>query len=505
MAQNCKVRKKRPTFFRLFFYFFRGLNVRGIQDSTKRLNVLEWLKGNHIDYPCSVADINLIADTHCHNPNTAGKWAKQWSLDKNNSIWSLGSSNRKGVAILFNDNFRIKYPDMKISHVLNDSRGRFIKCILTVNECKFRILVVYAPNNPLERAQFFLDLADIIKDGVEDAENIYGGDWNCTWNTILDRLNCVSKNNDTGRANLDYICNLFDLEDIWRRRNPYDREYSWTGQGKYSRIDYWLTSRSLNSQIDKVNYCFAPFTDHSAINLVINTEEVKRGKGTWKMNSGHLLHNEFKEGFLEMWTKWQAKKENYSDIKVWWDVGKKRIQSFAQKYALEYNASNRSKLKEIEEKIDLLKKANADYQHLQKEYEDIFANKAKGAQIRSRAQWWEEGEKSSKYFFGLEKRNFKEKSWTKTFDKNGQTLFGTQAIQARQVEFYKDLYKSQNLSNNDSEREYFLGSENCVDSSNRLSEESKRNLDSDISIDEIKRSLIKMNNNKSPGPDGIIL
>ena len=46
-------------------------------------------------------------------------------------------------------------------------------------------------------------------------------------------------------------------------------------------------------------------------------------------------------------------------------------------------------------------------------YEDIFANKSKGARIRSRAQWWEEGEKSSKYFFGLEKRKAREKSWSK--------------------------------------------------------------------------------------------
>ena len=483
---------------------FRGLNVRGIQDSTRRLNVLEWLKGNHIDYPCNiVADINLISDTHCHSPNAADKWAKQWSLNRKNSIWSLGTSNRKGVAILISDNFRMKYPDMKISHVSNDSRGRFIKCILTVNECKFRILVVYAPNNPLERIQFFLDLAEIIKDGVEDAENIGGGDWNCTMNTLLDRLNCVSKHNDSGRSNLNYLCNLFDLEDIWRRRYPTEREYSWTGKGKYSRIDYWLTSRSLNSQVDKVFYCFAPFTDHSAINLIINTEEVKRGKGTWKMNSDHLLHNEFREGFLDMWGKWQLKKGNYSDIKMWWDVGKKRIQSYARSYALEYNALNRSKLREIEQKIDLRKKANADYQSLQREYEDIFSNKTKGAQVRSRVKWWEEGEKSSKYFFGLEKRNFKEKSWTKIFDINGQTLFGTQAIQARQVEFYKDLYKSQNLSNNDAERDFFLGSPNSTNSTYKLSEESKQLLDADISIDEIKRSLIKMNNNKSPGPDGI--
>ena len=65
---------------------------------------------------------------------------------------------------------------MKVTNISNDSRGRFIKCILTINDCKFRILVVYAPNNPLERIQFFLDLAEVLNDGVEDAENICGGD-----------------------------------------------------------------------------------------------------------------------------------------------------------------------------------------------------------------------------------------------------------------------------------------------------------------------------------------
>ena len=88
-------------------------------------------------------------------------------------------------------------------------------------------------------------------------------------------------------------------------------------------------------------------------------------------------------------------------------------------------------------------------------HEDLFSNKTKGAQIRSRAQWWEEGEKSSKYFYGLEKRKAREKSWSKIFDKNGQTLLGTESIQKRQVEFYKELYKSQNLSNSASERNFF--------------------------------------------------
>ena len=443
-----------------------------------------------------------MSDTHCNSPNAAKKWSKEWSLDKKNSIWSLGTAKRKGVAILFNDKLRENHPDMKVSHISNDSRGRFIKCILTINECKFRILVVYAPNNPLERIQFFIDLLEVLNDGIEDAENICGGDWNCTMDTILDRLNCISKHNDSGQTNLNYLCNIFDLEDIWRRRYPLNREYTWTGKGKFSRIDFWLTSRSLNSQIDKVYISFAPFTDHSAIILVINTEEVKRGKGTWKMNSDHLLHSEFRKGFEEMWNKWKLQKEIYSDMKIWWDVGKKRIQSFAQSYAMEYNALNRSKLREVEEKIDKLKKANADYQHLQKEYEDIFSNKCKGARVRSRIQHWEEGEKSSKYFFGLEKRNSKEKSWNKILDKNGHTLIGTTDIQNRQVEFYKELYTSQNLSNNEAERDFFLSSENSYQ---QLSDESKVQLDSNISLEEMKKALIKMKNNKSPGPDGICI
>ena len=184
-----------------------------------------------------------------------------------------------------------------------------------------------------------------------------------------------------------------------------------------------------------------------------------------------------------------------------WDLGKKKIKTFAQSFACQYNAINRSKLKDIEEKIDLLKKANADYQHLQKEYEDIFSNKSNGARVRSRLQWWEEGEKSSKYFFNLEKRNSKEKSWSKIFDKNGQSITGTQNIQKRQVEFYKDLYKSQNLSVNKAEKDFFLADSQHT---KKISENSKAMLDSDITFEELAKSLKKMKNNKSPGPDGIV-
>ena len=482
---------------------FRGLNIRGGQDNTKRYNMFEYLKGHHIDYPTKVADINLLSETHCRRPRQGEKWGEEWSSNEHNSIWSCGTAKQKGVAILINDRLRRNYPDMKISHILKDTCGRYIKCILTINGYKFRIVVVYAPNDPLQRIKFFIDLADIIfNDGIDDAENVFGGDWNCTLDSILDRLNCVSDQNDSGQLHLSHLCNLFDLEDIYRRRNPTTREYTWTGRGKSSRIDFWLTSRSLNGQIDQVSHSFSPFTDHSSIYLVLNTEDYKRGKGVWKMNSSHLLHTQFRNEFAKMWANWKLKKKNYTDITRWWDIGKHHIKTFAQNYALEQSVLNRSKLREIEEKIDQHKKANADFHQLQKEYEDIFSNKAKGAQIRSRTKWWEEGEKSSKYFFGLEKRNAKEKGWHKIYGEKGEVITGIAGIQKRQVEFYKGLYKSQSLANNEADYEYFLGESN---EHNTLSPESKAMLDSDVTKDEIIKSLRKMKNHKSPGPDGVIV
>ena len=61
------------------------------------------------------------------------------------------------------------------------------------------------------------------------------------------------------------------------------------------------------------------------------------------------------------------------------------------------------------------------------------------------------------------------------------------------------------MSNNENERDFFLSSPNISDNDKtyRLSEESKQLLDADISIEDIQLALKKMNNNKSPGPDGI--
>ena len=476
--------------------YIRGLNCRGLRDDETRKNMFHWLKQK---VRGRSPGINILSETHCHDRKDMTNWGREWSLNEDNSYWSMGTKHSKGVAILINDSFREAYPDMKILNVCTDPNGRYVKLILQISNCNFRILGVYAPNNGLERVKFFRSLRDLVNDSF-DAENIYGGDYNCAFDSDLDRYNC-SGSNDLGKKDLSILCNILDIEDVWRRRNPNKIEYSWTGRGKKSRIDYWLSSISLNSQIKSVFYSFAPYTDHSAINMIVNIDEIKRGPGIWKMNSSILVDQNYIEGITSLWTKWQNKKDSYADKKRWWDLGKRHIKSYSISYSKEKSMVNKCNLTEIEEKIDLMKKANADYERLQKQYEDLFSIKSKGARVRSRIKDWEEGEKSTKYFYSLEKRNAKEKSWSEILDPHGNLITGHENIQKRQLEFYQDLFRSQKNDENATTTDFFFDN---INQDCQLSEANKNMMDEDLSNDEILKALKKMPNNKSPGPDGII-
>ena len=88
--------------------------------------------------------------------------------------------------------------------------------------------------------------------------------------------------------------------------------------------------------------------------------------------------------------------------------------------------------------------------------------------------------------------------WDKILDKNGHLLHGVEHVQKRQKEFYEELYTTQNIASTREQDNFFLEHLNS-----KLTDEYKAFLDSDISIDEISKSLYLMSNNKSPGPDGI--
>ena len=73
----------------------------------------------------------------------------------------------------------------------------------------------------------------------------------------------------------------------------------------------------------------------------------------------------------------------------------------------------------------------------------IDNEKLQGCIIRSRVKWVEEGEKSSKFFFDLEKHNYMRKSIRKLKTNSGETIRDPEEIALYQRQFYEKLLTSQ--------------------------------------------------------------
>ncbi len=81
------------------------------------------------------------------------------------------------------------------------------------------------------------------------------------------------------------------------------------------------------------------------------------------------------------------------------------------------------------------------------ELDRIYEFKARGAFIRSRKKWLEEGEKSTKYLFNMEKRNVECTSMVK-LNINGKLTETVKEISRYVADFYENLYSDDNKLSN---------------------------------------------------------
>ena len=71
--------------------------------------------------------------------------------------------------------------------------------------------------------------------------------------------------------------------------------------------------------------------------------------------------------------------------------------------------------------------------------------RTKGAILRSKVRWHDDGERNSKYFYAFEKRNYTYKAITRL--KNAENVYteGQFNILDKEKCFYESLYKSKNI------------------------------------------------------------
>ena len=127
------------------------------------------------------------------------------------------------------------------------------------------------------------------------------------------------------------------------------------------------------------------------------------------------------------------------------------------------------------------------------ELEKIRALKMEGVLLRSRGRWLEKGEKPTKFFLNLEKRNFISKSILELHSDHDGVIDDPSKILDEVSNFYSKLYTK------DTDNEVFDLNKCFL---NNKVHTLIHTINFDLNKDDISESLYKMSNNKSPGLDG---
>ena len=118
--------------------------------------------------------------------------------------------------------------------------------------------------------------------------------------------------------------------------------------------------------------------------------------------------------------------------------------------------------------------------NLKQQIKEYYEKQLEAAKVRSRIKIYEEGEKSSKFFFNTEKKNASQKIWTKIKCQNGTYSSNINIILNEQKQFYKNLFTSEG-----SDQQESINILENIDKT--LNMEQKESCDTNITEQEIKK------------------
>ena len=477
---------------------FYSFNVRGIGEVKKRRTIFRHLKQK---YPYG---IYLLQETHS-SFDTEQRWTMEWDGD---IYFSHGTTNSCGVTTLI-------YPglDLNIEILQTDDRGRFLALnIKTNDDCDFALYNIYAPVRCKVNEQ--LEFLDFIKNVYMQNDSLYtimGGDFNTVFNVTLDKqggnlVDCTNKYTDELLSFID----SHDLVDAIRYLNPDKKIFTRIQRSPpvLSRIDHWLISSHLCNHLQAANAFPGIKSDHSVIFLHVTNSLIKRGRGFWKFNSTLLHDVEYIKSVASLIENLKESTIDISDKQLRWEYLKTEIRGFTLQYSSKKNKAKREfKLKlekdlyNIECEIQSgMSKYNVDkYVFIKEELERIEEMETNGAILRSKVRWAEAGEKNTKYFLNLEKKNATDKHICQLQTAEGKIITDPKEILIEQTSFYERLYSEPANQENSC---ILNVTDTFTKTLPQLTEEENKMCEGLVTETECANALKDMQNGKSPGCDG---
>ena len=401
--------------------------------------------------------------------------------------------------------------DCKVEKCILDNNGRFIILDVVLEDSHLILVNLYAPNDLNQQVKFFKLVQHYLQDFSEETV-IIGRDFNCS----LSDKDKKGGNPITKKASvikeIEHLCSCNNLIDIWRQLNPQLESFTWRNKSHkiQCRLDFFLISEKLADLVTSCKIFHAPETDHSAISLHLQAKikQQNRGPGFWKFNTSLLRDEAYVNELRKNINLYKAKYESIDDKGLKWDLIKMEMRGFSVKYAKSKAKRRKNDEVTLQNKINelqlKLESQPNNSQHLNDLYaaklrlQKIMHFKTKGAILRSKVRWYDEGERNTRYFFNLENRCQSKKNIDKLKINDNTFIYDQFAILDKQKQFYESIYQSKENDNNNSQESVFLKAENITP----LSLDDQKLCDGPITEAECINAINGFKEDKTPGTDG---
>ena len=472
-----------------------SMNINGLNDHLKRTALVDWLK-------CLKADIVCLQETHASSHAVI----KKWFANSGYRIVSSCYTNKScGTAILVKDCFHV-------TKIIKDDVGRFVQAIINFGEDQLSFASIYAPNKNPERNKFLLSLADLI----DLSRPVFlAGDFNSVLDPVLDRKRRPSfvdgpsaRFQESGVA-LESLLQQTQTYPLWRHLHPGRIAYSWThGSGTFaSRIDMIWAPLNMADLVQECEYHPSFLTDHQYLLVkCCLRERFVMGPGVWKFNTSLLSDPSYLALITSFWSFWQtyAGHPDFVSVLDWWDQGKFYLREITQTFSKAKAAGRRSRKSSLTRQLHHLQSLfesgdQAAFSQLcavQQELRGIALYEAKGAQVRTRCQWAEEGETSSSFFLNLESKRHSQKTMRSIRDPDtGLVHHDPFAILGVWRHYYDNLFTAQACDRQAQD-------DMLAKLSRRLSSAERDACEGVLTAEECLHALQGMPRGKTPGSDG---
>ena len=245
-------------------------------------------------------------------------------------------------------------------------------------------------------------------------------------------------------------------------------------------------------------------SDHDLITLSLDLTQQPRGQGLWHFNNSFLNEPVFAEDIRSFWDQWLSQKQKFDSPLIWWDKAKQHFKQIAirrtttlQKISQECTQLERNLEKLQQKAINSSPMDIENYLTMKEKLKQFKLPELEAIKIRTKAHFTEEGEKSTCYFYSLEKSqqaNHTIKTLTKD---NMDTTSDTYDIISETYHFYKSLCSAEATDSQAQCKMFdtypFL----------TLTEENRNSCNAPLTEHKLHQAPSSMENNKLPGINGL--